>query len=333
MAVDINITGQFKVNGVPITSGGVTSVTGTAPVVSSGGATPAISMAAATTSVNGYLTSTDWTTFNNKQAALVSGTNIKTINSTSLLGSGNLVVSATPSGLANQIQFSDGTAFSSSTEFIYTASGFGNLGVGLNAPTARVHIKGRGTFGTTFGLLVQNSSSLPSLQCADNLSVYSHGKGGVTTNTAFGLNALIAPSGTVTGTQNTAIGVQACYFNSTGQLNTGVGYGALGQNFTGSNNVAIGAGAIANGSGSNNVAIGVSTVCTGSSNTIIGESASGATFSASVVLGRGATATASNQFVVGSTSYNAGTVAAEVNASANVWNVVINGVARKILLA
>lgn len=49
-------------------SGTVTSVTGTAPVVSSGGATPAISMAAATTSVNGYLTSTDWNTFNNKQA-------------------------------------------------------------------------------------------------------------------------------------------------------------------------------------------------------------------------------------------------------------------------
>jgi hypothetical protein len=46
--------------------GTVTSVTGTAPVVSSGGATPAISMAAATTSVSGYLTSTDWTTFNNK---------------------------------------------------------------------------------------------------------------------------------------------------------------------------------------------------------------------------------------------------------------------------
>jgi len=47
-------------------SGTVTSVSGTAPVVSSGGATPAISMAAATTSVNGYLTSTDWTTFNGK---------------------------------------------------------------------------------------------------------------------------------------------------------------------------------------------------------------------------------------------------------------------------
>ena len=46
--------------------GTVTSVTGTAPVVSSGGATPAISMPVATTSVSGYLSSTDWTTFNNK---------------------------------------------------------------------------------------------------------------------------------------------------------------------------------------------------------------------------------------------------------------------------
>ena len=52
-------------------SGTVTSVTGTAPVVSSGGTTPAISMAAATTSVNGYLTSTDWTTFNNKGSGSV----------------------------------------------------------------------------------------------------------------------------------------------------------------------------------------------------------------------------------------------------------------------
>jgi hypothetical protein len=47
-------------------------------------------MPAATTSVNGYLTSTDWTTFNGKQAALVSGTNIKTVGGVSLLGSGDL---------------------------------------------------------------------------------------------------------------------------------------------------------------------------------------------------------------------------------------------------
>ena len=52
-------------------SGTVTSVTGTSPVVSSGGTTPAISMAAATTSTNGYLTSTDWNTFNNKGTGTV----------------------------------------------------------------------------------------------------------------------------------------------------------------------------------------------------------------------------------------------------------------------
>jgi hypothetical protein len=48
-------------------AGTVTSVSGTAPVsVATGTTTPVISMAAATGSVNGYLTSTDWTTFNNK---------------------------------------------------------------------------------------------------------------------------------------------------------------------------------------------------------------------------------------------------------------------------
>ena len=86
-------------NTSPSSGGTVTSVTGTAPVVSSGGNTPAISMAAATTSVNGYLTSTDWTTFNNKQAALVSGTNIKTVNGTTLLGAGDVgIISGTYGG-------------------------------------------------------------------------------------------------------------------------------------------------------------------------------------------------------------------------------------------
>jgi hypothetical protein len=49
--------------------GTVTGVTGTAPVVSTGGTTPVISMAAASATVNGYLSSTDWSTFNGKQAS------------------------------------------------------------------------------------------------------------------------------------------------------------------------------------------------------------------------------------------------------------------------
>jgi len=57
------------------TTGTVTSVTGTAPVVSSGGNTPAISMAQATGSVDGYLSATDWTTFNSKAPAVTYTTN------------------------------------------------------------------------------------------------------------------------------------------------------------------------------------------------------------------------------------------------------------------
>ncbi len=86
----ITINGSSTALGGSINVGTVTSVTGTAPIVSSGGNTPAISIPAATSSVNGYLTSTDWSTFNGKQAALVSGTNIKTVGGVSLLGSGDV---------------------------------------------------------------------------------------------------------------------------------------------------------------------------------------------------------------------------------------------------
>jgi hypothetical protein len=59
----------------PPAQGTVTVVTATAPVVSSGGTAPDISMPAANTSVSGYLTSTDWNTFNSKAPA-TSGTSI-----------------------------------------------------------------------------------------------------------------------------------------------------------------------------------------------------------------------------------------------------------------
>ena len=78
------INGAGDLTTFPTLSGYVTSVTGTAPVVSSGGTTPAISMAAATTSVNGYLASADFTTFNNKQNAI-------TLTTTGTSGASTLV--------------------------------------------------------------------------------------------------------------------------------------------------------------------------------------------------------------------------------------------------
>ncbi|NDG29275.1 hypothetical protein EB118_04130 [bacterium] len=47
----------------------VSSVSGTSPIISSGGTTPAISIQQASSIQDGYLSAADWTTFNNKQPA------------------------------------------------------------------------------------------------------------------------------------------------------------------------------------------------------------------------------------------------------------------------
>jgi hypothetical protein len=78
----ITVDAQGRLTAASSGTAPVTSVTGTAPVVSSGGTTPAISMAAATGSVNGYLTSTDWTTFNNKGSGSVTSVAALTLGTT-----------------------------------------------------------------------------------------------------------------------------------------------------------------------------------------------------------------------------------------------------------
>ena len=73
-----------------------TTGTDIAVAVTNSTTTPAIALSIPTSSASarGALTSTDWSTFNAKQTALVSGTNIKTINGQSVLGSGNLSTNA-----------------------------------------------------------------------------------------------------------------------------------------------------------------------------------------------------------------------------------------------
>jgi hypothetical protein len=59
-----------KITGAPAF---VTSVTASSPLFSSGGATPNLTIQQATTSQNGFLSSTDWNTFNNKAPSVVGG--------------------------------------------------------------------------------------------------------------------------------------------------------------------------------------------------------------------------------------------------------------------
>ena len=57
------------------------------------------------------------------QVTLVSGTNIKTVNSTSLLGSGDIVVSASPAGSSGQVQYNNAGSFGGTAAVVYAASG------------------------------------------------------------------------------------------------------------------------------------------------------------------------------------------------------------------
>lgn len=114
-------------------------------------------------SSNGWLSSTDWSTFNNKQTALVSGTNIKTINGTTLLGSGDLGTIGIGYG---------GTGITSFGTGVQTALGQNVTGSGgfvlLNSPTFA-------TGGTTSNAAEFYSASTTNgakLKLSDNRSNY-----------------------------------------------------------------------------------------------------------------------------------------------------------------
>ena len=345
----------------------------------------------------------------------------------------------------------------------------GNIGVNTTTTTgAKLTVKGTGSTSATTSLQVQNSAGIANLQITDDGSVFNYGKGGITTNTAFGRIALI---NNTTGLENTAFGVNTLNVNTTGQTNTAIGINALSNNTTGSYNTAVGpalaaninggfnvgiglAALNANTSGSENIAIGRNAIFTGTgnsnsvaigrdalysgtansvaigygalltngrnnstavgyeaarsnsqggtdttaigyqalrnltstgnnntavgyqsglniaggydntsigkssllgtttgaqnvavgfdalslnttggNNTAVGYGTQSGNFNGSLILGHGAIATANNQAVFGSAAVNAGAVTSEVNTSTQVWNVIINGVARKILLA
>jgi hypothetical protein len=96
------------------------------------------------------------------------------------------------------------------------------------------------------------------------------GGGGVSTNTAVGVNALASNS---TGSISTAIGNNALNANTTGSSNVAVGDGALNANTTGSFNTAFGRRALLVNNGSSNTAAGngaLSALSAGSFNTAIG---------------------------------------------------------------
>jgi hypothetical protein len=208
-------------------------------------------MAAATTSVNGYLTSTDWNTFNNKTSNTGTVTSVGgtgTVNGISLSGtvttSGNLTLGGTLSGVSLTTQVS-GT--------LPVANG----GTGLTSVTsARVPYGNGSSALNTSANLTFNGETLTVNSVAVSAR-FTESNGG-TANTAVGNSALsTSVSGGDIYNQNTAVGYFALKNNTTGYENTAVGAFALEDLTTAYNNTAVGSGALANNISSNsNTAIG-----------------------------------------------------------------------------
>jgi hypothetical protein len=93
-----------------ITSG-VSSVTASSPLFSSGGSTPNITIQQATASQNGFLSSSDWTTFNNKANA--NGSNASGTWGINITGNAETVdgFSASQSNVANNIVVRDSSGY------------------------------------------------------------------------------------------------------------------------------------------------------------------------------------------------------------------------------
>jgi len=137
-----------------------------------------------------------------KQEALVSGTNIKSVNGNSLLGSGDLVISGgggTPAGLTGQIQFNNGGAFGADS------------GLFWDNTLKRLILKAVGSTGTDIPFRVRNSADTADLFIingnkafnlgggiiGDGFTTYLSSQTGVTQITASG-NGLVMTSNYLT---------------------------------------------------------------------------------------------------------------------------------------
>lgn len=136
----ISVSGTYPnftvTNTAPSSGGTVTSVSGTAPIASSGGNTPTISISQASGTTNGYLSSTDWTTFNNKQPA---GTYVTSVGATSPVTSSGgttptIAIPQATGSVSGYLSSTDWTTFNSkASAFTYTST-YVPFGQGTTTP-------------------------------------------------------------------------------------------------------------------------------------------------------------------------------------------------------
>ena len=174
-------------------------------------------------------------------------------------------------------------------------------------------------------------------------------------NVAIGSGALFRANG---GNNNIAIGTKSIGYAGpvpVGDFNIAIGYYSFGRtscsgnhnillgyksmyrsNNGGSHNIGMGYRVLYYNSGQSNISFGYKSLyqnTSGYQNIAIGNNTSSGNYNYSIILGGYATATANNQFVVGSSSIPIGTITTESCESSKTWEIRINGNSYKVLLA
>lgn len=202
-------TTAFVTAAVPATV--VSSVTGTAPVVSTGGTTPVISMAAATASVNGYLTSTDWNTFNNKQPA---GTYVNSVSATSPITSSGgvtptIAIPAATTSVNGYLTSTDWNTFNNKTSNTGTVTSVAaSAGTGISISGSPITTSGTLTIANTApdqtvvltaGTGISTTGTYPNFTITNTLP----SSGGTVTSVAATVPAFLSVSGSPVTTSGT----------------------------------------------------------------------------------------------------------------------------------
>lgn len=214
----ITINGSAVSLGGSVSVGTVTSVTGTSPIASSGGATPAISISQATTSTNGYLSSTDWNTFNNKG----SGTVTSVTGTAPVVSSGGatpaISMAAATTSVSGYLTSTDWTTFNNKTSNTGTVTSVGQTFTGGLISVAGSPVTTSGTLALT---VAGTSGGIPYFSSATG---WASSAALTASALIIGGGAGVAPSSITTGTGViTALGVNTGAAGSFVVYNNGLG--------------------------------------------------------------------------------------------------------------
>lgn len=244
----------------------VSAVTASAPLASSGGTTPNITISQASALSDGYLSSTDWSTFNGKQNALTFGNLTEATSSVltisggtgSVIGSGTSIqVKQSSAVQSGYLSSTDWSTFNGKMTNPMTTAGDIIVG-GASGTPARLAL------GTVDKVLVSDGTTV-SYQYA--------GLGGG----SLGTNNIVlgrAKPASLAGTNNFIAGTSAGNALSSGIKNILIGVSAGAALTTVSNNVAIGDSALSTSTSAGNVAVGFEAgKPAGIQNVFIGEAA------------------------------------------------------------